>query len=80
MEAHRSGGNWPAENRTFHYLIRIAECALPLHCEIEAQNAAAARQQVQRIPNLIEWREISVEELLKYQDENRAQRSGRGRT
>jgi hypothetical protein len=49
----------------FHYLIRIAECELSLHCEIRANNNAAARRHVERIPNLLEWRQISGEELAE---------------
>lgn len=55
----------PSDNHRFHYLIRIAECALPLHCEVNADDDAAARHQVERIPNLIRWREISVKELAE---------------
>jgi hypothetical protein len=51
------------EVRSFHYLIRIAECAQPLHCQVEAETSAAARHQVEQIRNLIECREISAEEL-----------------
>lgn len=59
-----------SDNRTidyqsFHYLIRIAECALTLHCEVTADSEAAARHHVKQIPNLMEWREISVKELAE---------------
>jgi hypothetical protein len=53
----------PTEYHNFHYLIRIVECAVTLHCQVTAESAADARDQVQRIPNLIEWREISAMEL-----------------
>ena len=53
------------ETQQFHYLIRIAECVLPLHCQVEAENAAEAWHQVKQIRNLIEWREISAEELAE---------------
>jgi hypothetical protein len=60
----------PSDNRTidyqtFHYLIRIAECALTLHCEVTANSEAAARHHVKQIPNLMEWREISGAELAE---------------
>jgi hypothetical protein len=53
-----------SDSETFHYLVRIAECTSVLHCEVKADHAAAARDQVQRIPNLMEWREISFGELV----------------
>jgi hypothetical protein len=46
-------------------LIRIAECALTLHCEVNADDDAAARHQVKQIPNLMAWRQISSEELAE---------------
>ncbi len=49
--------------RSFHYLVWIAECSLPLHCQVEAETSTGARQQVQQIRNLIEWRELSAKEL-----------------
>jgi hypothetical protein len=49
----------------FHYLSRIVECAMTLHCQVTAQSAAGARDQVERIPNLIEWRGISAKELAE---------------
>jgi hypothetical protein len=52
-------GGCPSDKKTFQYLIRIAECALTLHCEVTADNDAAARNLVEQIPNLLEWREIS---------------------
>jgi hypothetical protein len=53
-----------SENRRFYYLIRIAECALALLCEVTADGDIAARQHVNHIPNLLECREISSEEFL----------------
>jgi hypothetical protein len=53
------------ERDSFHYLIRIAECTLTLHCEIYAANAAEARRQLGKIRNLLEWREISAQELAE---------------
>jgi hypothetical protein len=47
----------------FHFLIRVVECAVTLHCHVMAQSAAEARFQLERIPNLIKWREISAQEL-----------------
>jgi hypothetical protein len=44
-------------------LIRIVECAVTLHCQVRAQSAAEARDRVEGIPNLIEWKEISAKEL-----------------
>jgi hypothetical protein len=49
----------------FHFLIRIVECAITLHCQIRAQTAIEARNQVERIPNLIEWTEVSAKELAE---------------
>jgi hypothetical protein len=46
-----------SDNKTFHYLIRIAECTLTLHCEVNADNDAGARKLVGQIPNLLEWRQ-----------------------
>ena len=61
-----------SDNHRFHYLIRIAECALPLHCEVIAHSDAAARHQVKQIPNLMEWRELSDEELAEILKNERA--------
>jgi hypothetical protein len=61
-----------SDNHSFHYLIRIAECALPLHCEVIAHSDAAARHQVKQIPNLMEWRELSDEELAEIVKSERA--------
>jgi hypothetical protein len=52
-------------DESFHFLVRIAECTSVLHCEVKADHAAAARDQLKRIPNLMEWREISFAELLE---------------
>lgn len=54
-----------SDGESFHYLVRIAECTSVLHCEVKADHAAAARDHVKRIPNLMEWREISFAELLE---------------
>jgi hypothetical protein len=54
-----------SDSESFHYLVRIAECKSVLHCEVKADHAAAARDHVKRIPNLMEWREISFAELLE---------------
>jgi len=65
----RAGANLSTELRSesesFHYLVRIAECRSVLHCEVKADHAAAARDLVRRIPNLMEWRELSFAELLE---------------
>jgi hypothetical protein len=61
-----------SDNHSFHYLIRIAECALPLHCEVIADSDAAARHQVKQIRNLTEWRKISDEELSEILENERA--------
>jgi hypothetical protein len=61
-----------SDNHSFHYLIRIAECTLPLHCEVIADSDAAARHHVKQIPNLMEWREISGEELAEILKNERA--------
>jgi hypothetical protein len=55
----------PTESQEFHYLIRVLECAFTLHCQVTAASAADARDQVERIPNLIEWRETSVKEIAE---------------
>ena len=60
--ARAAGSN--SESRRFYYLIRIAECALALLCEVTADGDVAARQHVNHIPNLLECREISSEEFL----------------
>ena len=54
-----------SDSESFHYLVRIAECTSVLHCEVKADHAAAARDHLKRIPNLMEWREISFAELLE---------------
>jgi hypothetical protein len=56
---------WPTDKRDFHYVIRIAECVVSLHCQVNADSVADARHQVERIPNLIEWREVSARELAE---------------
>jgi hypothetical protein len=53
-----------ADNENFYYLIRIAECALTLLCEVTADSEATARHRVKQIPNLLEWREICGEEFV----------------
>jgi hypothetical protein len=63
--ADKPEGELPTEYQDFHYLIRIVECAVTLHCQVRAESAAEARLEVQRIPNLIEWREISAKELAE---------------
>ena len=63
--AKRFRNDLPVETQQFHYLIRIAECLLPLLCQVEAENAAEAWHRVKQIRNLIEWREISAEELAE---------------
>jgi hypothetical protein len=55
----------PSDNQSFHYLIRVAECTLTLHCEVTADSEPAAKHHIQQIPNLLEWREISVNELAE---------------
>jgi hypothetical protein len=55
----------PSDNQSFHYLIRIAECALTLYCEVTADSEATAKHHVKQIPNLMEWREISGAELAE---------------
>jgi hypothetical protein len=55
----------PTEYHDFHYLIRILECSSILHCQVTAESADVARDQIGRIPNLLDWREISVKELVE---------------
>lgn len=55
----------PTKSHDFHYLIRILECSSILHCQVIAESAAAARDQLEQIPNLIEWREITAKELAE---------------
>jgi hypothetical protein len=55
----------PSDNQKYHYLIRVAECALTLHCEVTADSEPAARHRVKQIRNLLVWREISAEELAE---------------
>jgi hypothetical protein len=59
----RSSGSIQPDSKCFHFLIRIAECASTLHCEVKAETSTVAREQVEQIPNLLEWRETSPEEL-----------------
>ena len=54
---------FPSDRESFHFLVRIAECKLVLHCEVKADSAGEAKGRVERIPNLIEWRELSFQEL-----------------
>jgi hypothetical protein len=61
-----------SDDKSFHYLIRIAECKLTLHCEVTADSEAAARHHVKQIPNLMEWREISGAELAEIMTNERA--------
>jgi hypothetical protein len=61
-----------SDNQSFHYLIHIAECALTLHCEINAANEAAALHRVEQIPNLLGWRQILGEELAELIKKERA--------
>jgi hypothetical protein len=65
-----------SDNHRFHYLIRIAECALTLHCEVNADDDAAARHQVEQLPNLMEWRELSGAELAEILKNERALQAG----
>jgi hypothetical protein len=53
-----------SDNKCFPFLIRIAECTLTLLCEVTADSEAAAMHHLQQIPNLLEWREISIEECV----------------
>ena len=69
-------GGTPSDNQCFHYLIRIAECALTLHCEVNADNKLAARNRVERIPNLLEWRELAGDELAEILKNERASKAG----
>jgi hypothetical protein len=57
-------GGTASDNKSFHYLIRIAECALTLLCEVITDSEAAAKRHVKQIPNLLEWREISGDEFV----------------
>jgi hypothetical protein len=61
-----------SDNHSFHYLIRIAECSLPLHCEVIADSDAAARHKVKKILNLMEWRKLSGVELAEILKNERA--------
>ena len=65
VAAKAEGEPAPAERQTFHYLIRILECASTLHCQVTAVSAADAKDQIMRIPNLLEWRGISAKELAE---------------
>jgi thioester reductase-like protein len=51
---------------------------LDLHCEVKADNHEAARNQVEQIPNLMEWREISAAELAEIIKNERALASTKG--
>lgn len=64
--ASKPGGEQaPTEHYDFHFLIRILECSSILHCHVIAESVAAARERIGRIPNLIDWREISLKELAE---------------
>ena len=49
----------------YYYLIRLAECSVPLLCQIEAYTASDARNQLERFGNLTAWRELSLEEMAQ---------------
>jgi hypothetical protein len=58
--------NWAGTRHgVFHYLIQIAECSVTLLCQVTAESAMNAKEQVMRLPNLIEFREISFGELAQ---------------
>jgi hypothetical protein len=57
------GESLAPEYHDHHFVIRILECATPLHCQVSAETVEDARNQVAQMPNLIEWREISAQEL-----------------
>jgi hypothetical protein len=63
LETHRAEPS--PEHYEFHFLVRILECSVTLHCQVSAESAAEARAQVQRIPNLLNWREISAKEIAE---------------
>lgn len=54
------------ERDEFHFLVRILECSVILHCQVSAESATDAKDQVQRIPNLLEWRETSLKEIAEF--------------
>ena len=51
--------------REFFFVIRLAECALPILCQVRAISPAAARAQVERLRNLTSCQSISDEELAR---------------
>jgi hypothetical protein len=53
------------EVREFYFVIRLAECALPILCQVTADSPAAARQQVELIRNLTSCQSISDEEFAE---------------
>jgi hypothetical protein len=65
-------------DRVFHFLVRIAECSVPLHCQVTAANAIEARKQVEGLPNLIECNAISAGALARLMQMERAAGSQRG--
>jgi hypothetical protein len=57
-----------AGSHEFYFVIRLAECALPLLCQIIESSPAAAKQRLKELRNLIEWRmidRVELAELLK---------------
>ena len=51
--------------RGFHFIITVLECALPILCQLQAISSAAAKEAVERIPNLTCCRSISDKELAE---------------
>src|SRR5579859_5141562 len=49
----------------FYFVIRLAECALPLLCQIGESSPAAAKQRIKELRNLVEWRMIDKVELAE---------------
>ena len=50
-------------NREYHFLIRVRGSAETFHFQITARNRFVALKQARLIPNLVECRVISSEEL-----------------
>ena len=53
----------------FYFVIRLAECALPLLCQISESSPAAAKQRIKELRNLVEWRMIDKVELAELSKE-----------
>jgi hypothetical protein len=52
-------------DREYHFLIRVWDSAETFHLQVTARNRSVALKQARMIPNLIDCRAISSEELAR---------------